>query len=157
MRRGVVGIIKVRPSVVLVNEGKVLLMRYLYGETIVWGIPGGGVAEGESLIDTLKRELDEELGVSIEVEQLLCVLETPSAGKIEHTLHCVFSGTVSGGTPAVNPKHTSAISVEWVDAEKLDGKVLYPPINDIAKKAVTGDTVSRSQSRYLGVRKRQWF
>lgn len=155
MQSGVVRIIKVRPSVALISEGKVLLMRYLYGETIVWGIPGGGIDEGESLIDTLKRELDEELGVAIEVEQLLCVLETPSAGKIEHTLHCVFSGTVSAGTPAVNPKHTSALAVEWVATDKLDDKVLYPPINDVAKKAVERSTVP--QASYLGVRKRQWF
>jgi ADP-ribose pyrophosphatase YjhB (NUDIX family) len=149
----VVIIIKLRPSVVLVNGDTVLLMRYLYGEVTVWGIPGGGVADGESLIDVLKRELDEELGVAIDVGRLLCVVETPAAGKVKHTLHCVFLGTVVGGMPTVNPEHTSALAAEWVRVEDIDDIVLYPPVNDVVKQSIGGVI----EARYLGIRARLWF
>lgn len=128
-------------------------MKYLYGKTTVWGIPGGGINEGESLTDTLKRELDEELGVTVRVGDLICLVETPPAGKVKHTLHCIFTGMITEGIPQVNLEHTSALAVEWVEAEALDTMTLYPPINDAVKQAVSGDV----NPQYLGKRERQWF
>lgn len=131
-------------------------MRYLYGGKEVWGIPGGGVNDGETLIDTLKRELDEELGVIIDVGELLCVIETPAAERVKHTLHCVFLGEIAGGAPKVNAKHTSSLSVEWVKAGDLDDLVLYPPVNDVIKESLAR-RLDSANSRYLGIRIRQWF
>lgn len=128
-------------------------MRYRYGKADVYGIPGGGVADGEMLTDTLKRELDEELGVAINIGKLICLVETPSAGKVAHTLHCVFVGEILDGTPKINAEHTTANSVEWVDESSLENMVLYPPISDVVKEALSG-TIS---AKYLGLRKRQWF
>ncbi|MBE0447848.1 MAG: NUDIX hydrolase [Actinobacteria bacterium] len=145
--------IKIRPSVVLINGNTVLLMRYLYGEATVWGIPGGGIADGESLVDTLKRELDEELGVTIDVEELLCIVETPASGEVRHTLHCVFLGKVIGGAPTINPEYTSALAAEWVQVKDIDNIVLYPPVNDVARRSIEGITIPE----YLGIRARQWF
>jgi ADP-ribose pyrophosphatase YjhB (NUDIX family) len=122
---------KVRPSIVLVQNKSVLLMKYRYGDTDVWGIPGGGIDEGETLIETLKRELKEELGLDIEVGNLIGIVETPAAGKIQHTLHCIFQGTLaaisSNKTPRVNPEHSSAITADWVTANNLQQYTLYPP------------------------------
>lgn len=128
-------------------------MKYLYGDTVVWGIPGGSPHDGETLMDALKRELDEELGVSINIEGLIGVVETPSAGKVKHTLHCVFLGKVADGTPAINPEHTSALAVEWIKIEDLDESVLYPPINDVVEQMLT----EGFKPQYLGMRKRKWF
>lgn len=128
-------------------------MKYRYGAADVFGIPGGGVADNETLTDTLKRELIEELGITIAINELICLVETPAAGKVEHTLHCVFTGKVLGGDPRINTEHTTAASVEWADELSLENMVLYPPINDIIKEAFRGITCAR----YLGLRKREWF
>lgn len=58
---------KVR-AVVLNEDGEVLVVRphgYRDGE---WTLAGGGVEDGESPVEAMRRELAEELGVGLEAE-----------------------------------------------------------------------------------------
>lgn len=43
------------------------------GESEYWAIPGGGLDIGESLVDGLARELEEELGVKAAIGRLLFI------------------------------------------------------------------------------------
>jgi 8-oxo-dGTP diphosphatase len=47
----------------------VLLLRQTYGDQR-WGLPGGGVEPGETIVDALGRECREELGVDVEIGPL---------------------------------------------------------------------------------------
>lgn len=51
-------------------------------------IPGGGVEEEEDLIEALKRELEEELDIKVEVNELAFQVETES--RIEYFYNCTF-------------------------------------------------------------------
>lgn len=53
------------------DEGRVLLLRHTYRPTLPWGLPGGGMRPHETLEECLKREIEEETGLRVEVDHLL--------------------------------------------------------------------------------------
>lgn len=48
-------------------DDRVLLVRFEFPTATRWALPGGGVEEGESHVDALRRELEEEVGL-VDVE-----------------------------------------------------------------------------------------
>ncbi|CCH00676.1 NUDIX hydrolase [Fibrella aestuarina BUZ 2] len=121
---------KVRPAVVLRQNDSVLLMHYRYGDTDVFALPGGNPDPGEDLEATLERELEEELGISIQVSQLLFCGVVNNGGRREDVLHCVFMGDWLGGDPALNPEHTTARAIVWQPLDTLPDLNLYPNVGE---------------------------
>ncbi len=54
---------------IIEKEGKILLARRAVGQKLAgkWEFPGGKVEDGESPEECLKRELEEEFGIQVEV------------------------------------------------------------------------------------------
>ncbi|MFW1665625.1 NUDIX domain-containing protein [Acinetobacter ursingii] len=50
-------------------DGKVLLLKANYGN-FAWGLPGGGIDPGETILQGLQRECEEELGLIVRVDYL---------------------------------------------------------------------------------------
>lgn len=63
-------------GVVLNQQGEILLVN-TYKDT--WVLPGGEVENGENLIDAVKREIFEESGIHVEVEELFCISSNTSS------------------------------------------------------------------------------
>lgn len=146
----------VRPSVVILTDNKLLLLKYNYGGHDVYGLPGGNPDEDDTLEDTIVRELKEELNLDVEVLQLIIAGEVIFKEKSKSTLHCVFSGRVASGPPVINPEHTSALGYEWKDINELDTINMYPNIGKHIKAWVSGESSSPS-GPYIGQIKQQWF
>ncbi|MFA6239725.1 MAG: NUDIX domain-containing protein, partial [Candidatus Hydrogenedentales bacterium] len=58
---------RVRVAAIIVEDGKLLMVRHVKGQESYWLLPGGGVDYGESLVEALERELVEEASVGIRV------------------------------------------------------------------------------------------
>jgi len=71
---------------------KFLIVKPTYKST--WEIPGGGIAEGESPINAMKREIKEELGFDVVEAKLLCVEYIPNDDDKGDRVQFIFDGGV---------------------------------------------------------------
>lgn len=62
------------------SEGRILLHKRTDVE--LWGFPGGLQELGESLTETVKREVREELGLTVEPKQLIGIYSSPAFARI---------------------------------------------------------------------------
>lgn len=120
---------KVRPSAIIIENNHLLLLRYNYGGTDVFALPGGNPDAGETLTQTLQRELSEELGIETEVSELLFVGEVILPNQ-KDVLHCSFAAKIIAGIPTLNPKETTALEIVWKNVMQLHDINLYPNIGD---------------------------
>ena len=147
---------RVRPGILLLNEKKnaVVLLRYHYGNADVFGIPGGNSIGKETLLQTLKRELLEELMVGIRVSHLAFIGEGLNREETKEVLHCIFVGRIVSGIPTVNPKHTSALGVEWKSLKHLPFLHLYP---NFSQWLTDVSIVEPAHNVYVGTLHQHWF
>ena len=95
-----------------------------YGEFEgMWEFPGGKIESGESREVALKREIQEELGVDIAIENLLCTTEYDYPS-FHLTMHCYLCSVTSGEIELREHKSARWLrpeelgSVEWLPADK---------------------------------------
>ena len=88
-------------------------MRYSYGGQDVFALPGGSPNRGEILPETIIREIREELGISIEVGEMILAGEMLLTQRNDDVLHVVFAVRTFTGTPVLNPDETTALDVVW--------------------------------------------
>jgi 8-oxo-dGTP diphosphatase len=142
---------KVRPAVLLIENNHLLLLQYRYGETDVFALPGGNPDKGETLDLTVMRELQEELGIDVEVGPIAFVgevilPETVDSGAKDDVLHVVFLAQLIGGIPQLNPAETTALAVGWKPISELDGLNLYPNVGRQIQRWLT----SQVNLEYIG-------
>jgi len=119
---------RVRVSAVFKQGREVLCMKYIYGGKEVFAIPGGGVDKDVPLHEAIMDEWKNELGVKLEVGDIMMVGEAPSDKKHPQTLHIVFSAKEIHGTPKIRPDSTHSLAVTWLSIDKLKNTPLYPDI-----------------------------
>ena len=92
-------------AVVTDDEGKILLARWTEGRRVAWTMPGGGLEAGEDPEDAVRREVREETGYSVHVQELLGIHSRviPAGRRVKkaddplHTLRIIYRAKISGG------------------------------------------------------------
>lgn len=86
----------------IIDEGRLLVAKRGAGQSMegYWELPGGKAEDGEDPESCLKREIEEELGVSIEI--LDEVGRAPIRGKGESMTLVAFMARITQGTPALS-------------------------------------------------------
>jgi 8-oxo-dGTP diphosphatase len=106
-------------AAVIENDGRILVCRRAAGRHAAgkWEFPGGKVEAGEEPADALRREIREELDVTIAVGALLTSDETVVDGRAIR-LSCFRAG-LAGPPPRRSTDHDR---LEWVAPRDLGGR-----------------------------------
>lgn len=66
---------QIRGTGILIEDGKILLVKQKVSQNRTWSLPGGRVEQGETLEEGVIRELFEETGLNVKIIKLLYVCE----------------------------------------------------------------------------------
>ena len=145
------GIPRVRVSALLRWHGRILLCRQEKPGKEYWLLPGGGVEGGETLMEALARELQEELGLPDELlfEGPIAVAESIApnwTAENKHVVHVIFAADLSHRTlEDVETKDAAVRGARLFSLEELEEIVVHPPIKRFLQRWEPGDP-----SVYLG-------
>ncbi|MFV0458444.1 MAG: NUDIX hydrolase [Actinomycetales bacterium] len=112
---------------VLDAHGRVLLIRRTDNDA--WALPGGGHEIGESIADTVVREVREETGYLVEVESLIGTYTDPGHvigyddGEVRQQFALAFRARLCGGTARTS---SESREVRWVDPQDLAHLSMHP-------------------------------
>lgn len=109
---------------VIVTKGDTILLGKRLGKAGAgeWGLPGGHLHYGESLIAGATRELLEETGLTVEGLEFLNVTNDPREDA--HYLHFVFLAQGAVGEPKVlEPDRCE--KWEWFSPDNLPSPIFY--------------------------------
>jgi 8-oxo-dGTP diphosphatase len=119
---------------VIANRGRMLVLRrapamnYSPGS---WDLPGGHIALGESFEDCLRREVKEETGLDIAIEQLLGLHSMVSEPYLQALYSCrlaVFQKVVL--------RQDEHVEHRWVAPAELASLELIPYLAAILKRGM---------------------
>lgn len=98
-------------GVVFNAEGQVLLVEHVFHPYVPWGLPGGWVERREDPAATLRRELHEELALSVEVGPVVAA-EYLGHAHVDLAYLCYATGIVG----ALN---FELLDYRWIDPDDL--------------------------------------
>ena len=118
------------PSVVAIvqdDEGRVLLIEKT--DNGLWALPGGGHEVGESIADTVVREVKEETGYDVEVLRLTGTYTNPNHvmayddGEVRQQFSIAFAARLVGGERRTSDESNS---VEWKSMDAIAELPMHP-------------------------------
>ncbi|NIY66548.1 NUDIX hydrolase [Streptomyces malaysiensis] len=118
------------PSVTAVvrdEQGRVLLIHKTDND--LWALPGGGHDVGESIAQTVVREVEEETGISVVVESIVGLYTDPQHvmayddGEVRQQFSICFHARPVGGELRTS---SESKEVRWVSPADLDELDIHP-------------------------------
>ncbi|WP_328731900.1 NUDIX domain-containing protein [Streptomyces caniferus] len=146
--------IRTSAKAVVLHDDHVLLMRANWDDQECYFLPGGGQHPGESLSDAVRREVDEETGLTVTVNRLLWLREYiganhdhPVSEASTHRIEAIFRCTPTSDPHELGGHAQDDVQtgLEWVPLGKVSDINLLPhairqPISTLAKASPTPDS-----------------
>jgi ADP-ribose pyrophosphatase YjhB (NUDIX family) len=139
---------RIRVSAVLRWRDGILLCRHEKGDREYWLLPGGGVHSGESLVQALRRELREELGLDSQMpfEGPVAIVDSIAPAQTlatKHVVHIIFAADLTGRSlEAVSSEDAAVRGHRLFTSVELNEVVLHPPIQRFLERWQPGDPVA---------------
>ena len=126
------------PVAVIRHEGRLLVFQRMPNDSFggFWEFPGGKLDGDETMEAALAREIQEELGVTIEVGQKRMVISHRYPGRVIR-LHCFDCRLLQG-----EPRALECASWQWVLPEELE-RFSFPPASQPLLRDLRGPDVRR--------------
>ncbi|WP_020522426.1 NUDIX hydrolase [Catelliglobosispora koreensis] len=137
------------PSVVAFvrdEEGRILMIHRT--DNNLWALPGGGHDAGESISQTVVREVIEETGIDVEVTGLIGIYTNPNHvmayddGEVRQQFSICFSAKPIGGSLTTSNESKEVV---WLEPERLDDLDIHPSMRLRIDHGLAG-----SQRPYIG-------
>ncbi|MFF7248962.1 NUDIX hydrolase [Embleya sp. NPDC008237] len=133
-------------AIVVDERGRLLMIHRTDND--LWAIPGGGHDVGESIAQTVVREVQEETGIDVEVLDLVGTYTDPhhvmayDDGEVRQQFSLCFRARPIGGELRTS---SESKAVRWVDPRELDTLNIHQSIRLRITHGLT-----RSSKPYIG-------
>ncbi len=118
----------------ILHNGKLLLNKCVSRLGVYYALPGGGQHEGELLTETVRREVMEETGLTVEPMRLSAIFERVTPGREgsvnAHKMYFVFLCRYLDEVPPREPVERDAyqVGMEWIGADEAAQVSLFPRV-----------------------------
>jgi 8-oxo-dGTP diphosphatase len=140
--------IRVGANAIIIQDNKILLIRFEDEFGPHYNLPGGGIKKGESALQALKRECLEEACAQVEVENFVGSWEyVPEQLNFKYgkkqRLGLIFLCKLKEGSTAKMPEtpDKNQVGIEWMPIEMLsqtDRPPIFPQIEKHLIDAING-------------------
>lgn len=129
----------IRVYALIINQGNLLILKEPYVDEILFKFPGGGLEYGESLIECLNRELQEELNLKLASHKHFYTQEDFVISKFrenEQILTIYYLAEIKNieDLKILEPRIEKVI---WQNINKLSSDMLNLPVDKIVVEKLT--------------------
>ena len=133
--------------IVIGSDKKILLVRHRKGNRQYWALPGGRLEHGETFAECAVREIREETGLDVEVDDFVYLSEAIAPDRSRHIVNIYLTAHVTGGVMQVGDEPVLA-GVDFLPLEKLSKLTLFPPVGKVVIESLPSST--KGCIKYLG-------
>src|SRR5262249_52831835 len=113
---------------IVINDGKILLVRYRAGGGTYLVAPGGAIEDGESLAVAAQREVEEETGIKCAARAPV-IIENIRATRYQMVKIWYLCDYISGDPiKTISAEEEGIIEVGWYTNDELCGETVYPDV-----------------------------
>ena len=119
---------------VIIHDGKIALIKKARGGYKgLYDLPGGGIEHDETPVETLHRELMEEIGVSIVKAELLDAVSKTFKWDVNdkliqdlHHIGILYTVEIEGNELKTDADGLDSLGGEWKDIDKVKEEAVSP-------------------------------
>ncbi len=121
-------IVPAASAVIVDQDGRILVHRRTDNE--LWSIPGGGMEIGETIAETIVREVEEETGLKVEPERLVGIYTNPrhvtayNDGEVRQQFSICFACRIVGGQ--LLDRADESLEVGFFSPEQIEAMPMHP-------------------------------
>jgi 8-oxo-dGTP diphosphatase len=121
---------------IIMREAKMMIVKRANEPAKgLWSVPGGVVELGEHLHDAIKREVNEETGLKVDIERLVDAVDNivfDEQGRIQY--HYVLLDYLCRPHSGLLKASDDVLEIRWVTLDALQSLPITPSLNRVIAK-----------------------